>query len=423
MSLVVGLIQLYENQPKTLSKILSFVSSDAFQNDGNVKREIDVRGIDLTLLIFRQLFSANEKVRSVVFEEIKKISKISGTSPLVSLVSKLNLNPEGSLEKLFAQINGLTDFDILSYLMNKLFEFKVYREPELITIVLILGTSILENFRSKDKGIILAQNLIALTVLAAERCKTASDENADVTNPKLVEVSDKSVDLVSTANKKKAIPAKVLEKICGALKSLPKFCSDPQSQLESCIQILVLGSSLKAAGLDLASEKTFEIFGGKDQLLLAKISALKMPKQIFTTKNVEMEPGKLESLFSLAQLHCSKEISTNLEKDKLAAILPYLLTALTTDNKKVRKTTFKSFEQVLGQTSKKVKSAAFLPLLQHLVDHKAEIVSNVVNLSDVLAEFSGVESNEEVLNNLLGMIIGCETTRVFTQVNICFFYN
>ena len=418
VSLVIGLVKLYENQPKTLTKILSFVSSDAFQNDANIKREIDVRGVDLTLLIFHQLFSTNENVRSVVFDQIKKLAKVS-TSPLASLVSKLNLNPEGSLEKLFAQIRGLTDFEVLSYLMTKMFVCKVFREPELITIVLILGASILENFRSKDKGIVLSQHLIALALVAVECCKTAGDENADVTNPKLVEKSDKSVDLVSTSNKKKAVPAKVLQKICGALKSLPKFCSDPQSQLESSIQIFVLGSSLRAALHESAAEKAFEIFSGKDfQLLLARISAMKMPKQIFSIKNVEMKSGKLESLFSLAQLHCSKQISANLEMDKLAALLPYLLTALTTENKKVRKTTFKCFEQVLGQSSKKVKSAAFLPLLQHLVDHKAEIVSNVVNLSDVLSEFSGVESNEDVLNNLLGLIIGCENTHVFTQVNV-----
>jgi hypothetical protein len=206
---------LYENQPKTLTKILSFVSSDAFQNDANIKREIDVRGVDLTLLIFHQLFSTNENVRSVVFDQIKKLAKVS-TSPLASLVSKLNLNPEGSLEKLFAQIRGLTDFEVLSYLMTKMFDCKVFREPELITIVLILGASILENFRSKDKGIVLSQHLIALALVAVECCKTAGDENADVTNPKLVEKSDKSVDLVSTSNKKKAVPAKVLQKICGA---------------------------------------------------------------------------------------------------------------------------------------------------------------------------------------------------------------
>ena len=263
----------------------------------------------------------------------------------------------------------------------------------------------------------MAHKLLALTMLAFEKCCVAK-ETDDTTLPLIEDLSNKPVELILAAQRKKAIFAPLFERLFGAMKSIPKFCSDPKTQLESCIQMLVLGSNLKSLKLESASEKAFEVFGaGKDvQILVAKICALKMPKRIFFVENVEFDQLNLESLFSRAQIHCAKQLSKNLEKDKLASLLPYLLSALTTDNKKVRKTMLNCFEEVLGQASKKLKAAAFLPLLQHMVDHKFEIMSNVSNLPDVMGQFSSLETNETVLNNLLTLIIACESAQVFSQV-------
>ena len=70
--------------------------------------------------------------------------------------------------------------------------------------------------------------------------------------------------------------------------------------------------------------------------------------------------------------------------------------------------------------TKKSKSAPFLSLLQQIVEHKSEILSNVVNLSDVMGEFVDLEANSDVLNNLLGMIIAAKSSEIFVQVNFSF---
>ena len=394
---------------------MTFVTSDAFLSDVEVRKQFEEYEIDLTLFIFPKLFSTNEKIRPIVFDGIKKVAKHSSSnSPLSALVSKLKLDLEISTSKLETQINALVDFELLSYTLDKIFACQVHQEPALLSIVLLLGSSLMQNFRNKEKGISVLQKLLALTMLAIERLDILAVKTGDENQPKLI---DNSAEAIEMSYKLKAVPAFAFESIVDTMKSLPKFCSDPKVQLESCIQTLVLGSSLKSVGLDSAAQKSHEIFDGKEwQILLAKISALKVPKKIFSIQNVEFDSEKLESLFFKAQLYCSKQVSSHFEKDKLASLLPYLLSALTTDNKKVRKATLKCFEDVLGQATKKVKSAAYLPLLQHMVNHKAEIMSNAANLADVMNEFSDVESNESVLDNLLALIIACESSEILVQV-------
>jgi len=395
---------------------MKFATSDAFLGDVEVRKEFEEHEIDLLLFIFPKLFSTNEKIRPIVFDGIKKVAKHeSSNSPLSALVSKLKLNPEISTSKLEAQINALVDFELLSCTLDKVFACQMHQDPALLSIVLLLGTSLMQNFRNKEKGVSVLQKLLALTMLAIERLNILPVKTEDENQPP--KSIDNSAEAIEMSFKLKAVPVFVFESIVETMKLLPKFCSDPKLQLESCIQTLVLGSSLKSVGLDSAAQKSFEIFDGKDwQILLAKISALKVPKQIFSINNVEFDSEKLESHFFRAQLYCSKQVSSNFEKDKLASLLPYILSALTTDNKKVRKATLKCFEDVLGQATKKVKSAAYLPLLQHMVNHKAEIMSNAANLADVMSEFSAVESNELVLDNLLTLVIACESSEILVQV-------
>ena len=113
-----------------------------------MKKEFESRRIDLVLLFFHQLFTTNKKNRSTIFDGIKKIAKEKlSASPLSTLVGKLNLDTEMSMDKLFDQINGLIDFHVFTYIVDKIFESRVHQEPELISIGLILGSSVLQSFR------------------------------------------------------------------------------------------------------------------------------------------------------------------------------------------------------------------------------------------------------------------------------------
>jgi len=144
---------------------------------------------------------------------------------------------------------------------------------------------------------------------------------------------------------------------------------------------------------------------------------MKKPNQIFPV--LEMDGDMVDSLFTQAQLRCAKKISTNLDHDKVATFLPHLLTCLANGNRKIRKTIFKSFENfVVANLSKKSKSAAYLSLLKQIVEHKSEILSNVLNLSDVMKEFCDHEANDDIINNLLEMIIATESSHIFVQVSL-----
>lgn len=405
---MIGLLRAYEGKPKVLPKIFSFLSSDAFRNNDLIKKEIESRRIDLALILVPLAFSNNESVANAAFDAVGKVSKFSG-SKFSSLVQ--NLKP--GKDKLFDQLMGLVDADSLNEIFDSVLASETHQEPALLVLTLLLGASTVQSLRSKEKGQGLCRKLIALTLKSTERfgvvLKAEGELEGDVPNS----------ELLLTAARKGAIPSKVYDILVDALKSLPKFCLNPKAQLEMFLEVLVLGSTLKASGLDSASDKCFTVFGGKDEAsLMAQVASMKMPKEMGA---LAMEQDKLRELFSQAQLFCAKQIASVMDNDKMVAFLPHLLTCLTNDNKKIRKTIFKSFENfVAANVTKKSKSAPFLSLLQQIVEHKSEILSNVVNLSDVMGEFVDLEANSDVLNNLLGMIIAAKSSEIFVQVNFSF---
>jgi hypothetical protein len=406
VSLVVGLLKAYGGKPKVLTKIFSFLSSAVFQNDDSVKKEISLRRIDFALLTFPLLFSSNEVVVAAALEKIQTVSKLYD-SKFSSLVQKLNLN-EFTKRELFDQLTGLIDFESVCDLIDSIFDCKDHQEPDIISLALLFGSSTLLDFGCKEKGQILCKKLMTLTLKALQRFKVdvKDEEKGDSSN----------VELVSSAARKKSISAQVYDVIVEALKSTPNFCLDPKSKLQMFLETLILGSSLQTFGLD--PEKCFEIFAGNDEtVLMAKIASMKKPNQIFPV--LEMDGDMVDSLFTQAQLRCAKKISTNLDHDKVATFLPHLLTCLTNGNRKIRKTIFKSFENfVVANLSKKSKSAAYLSLLKQIVEHKSEILSNVLNLSDVMKEFCDHEANDDIINNLLEMIIATESSHIFVQVSL-----
>jgi len=399
VSLIVGLLKLYDSRPKVLEKIFAFMSSDTFLEDANVKKELDDRGIDLTLLIMTLIFSSNEKISTLAFESLKSVSK---TSKLGSVVDKLDHNL--GRDKASSTLIELTNFESASNAIETVLSCKTMQEPEVISCVLLLAASALKSIGSNVDGIRLGQKMTQLTLLATQSCKIDVRED---------DAGDAFHELVDVASRKKSIPDKVFIAVVVAFKSLPKFCPDSKSLLRSCLQVFVLGSSLKVAGLEAAAEESFNIFAGNEELLMPKIAAMKRPKEIFPPQKPELDSGRLADLFDLAQLHCAKKIS--IESDP--GMLPYLLTCLANENRKVRKTVFKVIENLSEKSStKKNKLAIFQTLLKQIVEHRSEILSNFENLKNVISELINNEANENVLDNIFGQIIATESANVFVQV-------
>ena len=405
LSLVVGLMKLYDSRPQLLEKILNFVSSDVFLNDLNVKNEMNVRGVDFALIIMPLVFSSNEKISSIAFEKIKTVSK---SSKLFSVVEKLD--PSHGRDKASSLLTELIDIESATFAIDKILSTKTNQEPEIISSVLLFAASTLKKIESIENGMKLCQNLMLLVLIATQRCKIDVKESKS---------SDAFHELIDDALRKKMIPEKVYDVIVDSFKSLPKFCADSTIQLKTCLEVFVLGSCLKSFGLNSAAEKCFEIFSGKEDLLMVKVAAMKRPKEIFPLEKLGIKSDKLDTLFDAAQLHCAKQI----DADKISGLLslPYLLTCLGNEKRKVRKIVFKVVENLADKSStKKSKLAVFETLLKQIVEHKSEILSNFENLNSIMADLIDNEVNEDVLNHLLSQIIATESAHVFVQVSFTF---
>ena len=199
----------------------------------------------------------------------------------------------------------MTTLDILSDTVDRMMDCGAHQEPELISIVLTIGSATLKNASTKEKGKLASgQKMLALTMLALERCNVyGQTESADDS------VALKPLEAICLSGKKKAIPAFIFDSVLDSATSLPELCSNAKVEFETCVQILVLGAALKKSDLKTASAKAFEIYDPKEnQLLLAKIAALKIPAQIFSTKSVQLTSGNLEKYFSQAQHHASNQV-------------------------------------------------------------------------------------------------------------------
>jgi hypothetical protein len=284
-----------------LSKVLSFVTSDAFQNDSAVQQELKSAGVDLSLLTLPLIFSANQDVASVVRQHIKKLA-----SPFLS---RLNLDFGLGPEELFSQLTSEADTEAASELMDTILARGSLFSAHQLALALLLSASALQKCVDGNQSAAFARKLIRLAVFAVENwCHVKAEKDKAETKSETedkVEAEDSAVQLIREAARKRSIPAKIFELSCRSLSKLPSACADAKAQLEMGLLVNILGARFKSAQLDVATGMALEVFAGKEfDTLLAKISALEQPPAPIAA----MDFKDLASLFEEAQIHCSKQV-------------------------------------------------------------------------------------------------------------------